>query len=83
MAMLTTGSWPGISQSTHYARAGLHFGRICCPGRMFQLNEGGERRMIQRYSRPGRVEGARGLHAFLFSLRARCKRRGVWSYVAG
>src|SRR5215204_642621 len=82
MAMLTTGSWPGISQPTHYASAGLHFGRIWCPGRMFQLNEGLERRMIQRYSRPGRVE-ARGLHAFLFSPREGCKRRGVRSYVVG
>src|SRR5215210_468032 len=59
MAMHTTGSWPGISQSTHCARVGLHFGCICRPERAFQLNEVRERRMIQRYSRPGRVEGAR------------------------
>src|SRR5918992_296395 len=74
--MLTTGSWPRISQLTHYARAGLHFGRICRPGRAFKLNRVRERRMIQRYSRPGRVEEARGLHALLFSPRERCKRRG-------
>jgi hypothetical protein len=55
-----------IFQSTHCARAGLHLGRICCPWRIFQLNEGRQRRMIQRYLRPGRVEVARGLHAFLF-----------------
>ena len=66
MAMLTTGSEPGISQSTHCARAGLHLGRIWCSGRVFRLNGGLERRMIQRYSRPGWVIGARGLHAFLF-----------------
>src|SRR5918999_2758281 len=65
MAMLTSESWPGISQSTHCAKAG----DCTRPGRAFKLNEGRERRMIQRYSRPGRVEGARGLHAF-------CIRRG-------
>src|SRR5215213_712043 len=76
MAMLTTESCPGISRSTHCARAGLHFGHICCSGHIFQLNEGQERRMIQRYSRPGWVEGARGLHAFLFFAAGEVKAAG-------
>jgi hypothetical protein len=47
------------------------------------LNGGRERRMIQRYSGPGRVGRVQGLHAFLISLREKCKRRSVRSYVAG
>jgi hypothetical protein len=64
--MLTTVSRPGILDFAHSAGTGSKFECMCCPGRIFRLNEGRERRMIQRYSRPGRVEGARGLHAFLF-----------------